>query len=411
MRRRDDQQVRAALRDFPAPGESRAEERGWASSARHSPSARRSARRGARERAPGWRRSSPGSWRSWRSRPPGAEVRDWIADAIEVGEEDARPVLGSLPAGGSVLVESNDGAWVLNDDGSRRNLGDYAHVTWSPNGLYVGAAEGRELFALTPQGDVRWSLTAPATINSLDWSSDDGFRVAYVAGRELRIVAGDGTPAGDPQAGQAGRLDRDRLAAGIRFPPLRNTSSPTWTPTIGSSLEDTDTRQVLWRSEPVPAPCREPAMVGRRGTAPDRSRRLRLAGRRPRRRAVQGARRNRKRGHARGRRPADRRRPSEPCRQGRAGAGPGQPRRGPGTRSLPDQPGQGRSRVRHAHVLSRRRVDPAALARGGPVALHPSSRTAESCPSPISRASSTPTAGLRDVPARRRMVLLRHVYA
>lgn len=254
MRRRDDEQVRAALRDIPAPGESRAEERGWAV-VREAFTEREAVRppRGVRARA-GLAALVAGLVAVVALTPAGAEVREWIADAMEVGEEDARPVLGSLPAGGSVLVESNDGAWVLNDDGSRRNLGDYAHVTWSPNGLYVGAAEGRELCALTPQGDVRWSLTAPATINSLDWSSDDGFRVAYVAGRELRVVAGDGTPAGgDP------RLAKPVGSTAIAWrPESLPTAAQHELAYVDADdrvvLENTDTRQVLWRSEPVPAP-------------------------------------------------------------------------------------------------------------------------------------------------------------
>ena len=410
MRRRDDEQVRAALRDVPAPGEGQAEERGWAV-VREAFTEREPVRPPLNVRArAGLAALVAGLVAVVALTPAGAEVREWIADAIEVGEEDARPVLGSLPASGSVLVESGDGAWVLNDDGSRRNLGEYRHVTWSPNGLYVGAAEGRELFALTPQGDVRWSLIAPARISAVDWSSDDGFRVAYVAGRELRIVAGDGSPAGDPSL--AGPVGATAIA-------WRPETLPTAARHELAYVDDdrrvvlvnTDTRQVLWRSEPVPAAGREPAVVGRRGTAADRSGRLRLARRRPRQRAVQGARRNGKCGHARGRRPADRRRPPEPCRQGRTGAHPHQPCRGPGARPLPDQPGQGRSRLRHAHVLSRRRVDPAALARGGPVALHPH----RGPPSRARRRHLAPARprpqGLRDVPARRRMVLLRYAYA
>jgi hypothetical protein len=254
MRRRDDEQVRAALRDIPAPGESQAEERGWAV-VREAFTEREAIRppRGVRARA-GLAALVAGLVAVVALTPAGAEVREWIADAIEVGEEDARPVLGSLPARGSVLVESNDGAWVLNADGSRRNLGDYSHVTWSPNGLYVGAAEGRELFALTPQGDVRWSLTAPATINSLDWSSDDGFRVAYVAGRELRVVAGDSTPLDEPSV--AKRVGSSAIAWRPESLPAAARHELAYVDAQDHRvvLENTDTRQVLWRSEPVPAP-------------------------------------------------------------------------------------------------------------------------------------------------------------
>jgi WD40-like Beta Propeller Repeat len=205
---RTEDRVRTALRHANAPAEGQAEERGWAV-----------VRESYAEREPqaGWQGPRKGVALALAAvaiatgfalTPAGADVREWIADAIDVGEEDARPVIGSLPAPGSVLVESADGVWVLNDDGSRRFLGDYGHATWSPNGLYVGVAEGRELFALTPQGTQRWALTAPATVRALDWSSDEGFRVAYVAGRELRVVAGDGT--GDVQL--ADRVAADAIA-------------------------------------------------------------------------------------------------------------------------------------------------------------------------------------------------------
>jgi hypothetical protein len=122
--------------------------------------------------------------------PAGADVRDWIADTIS-GEESAKPVLESLPAPGAVLTESRDGVWILQDDGSRRRLGAYDRATWSPNGLYVGASDGRELLALDPQGVVRWTLRAPAPIEAIDWSSDEGYRVAYVSGSRLYVVPGD----------------------------------------------------------------------------------------------------------------------------------------------------------------------------------------------------------------------------
>ncbi len=191
MTRHDEKRVRAALADAGAPGEGQAEERGWLV-VREAFAEREAAPRRARPIPRGVVAGVAAALvAAFALTPAGAEVRDWIADAIDVGEENARPVLGSLPASGSVLVESPAGVWVVNDDGSRRLLGSYRHATWSATGLYVGVSDGRELFALTPQGDQRWVRTAPATIRSLDWSSDEGYRVAYVAGRELRVVAGD----------------------------------------------------------------------------------------------------------------------------------------------------------------------------------------------------------------------------
>ena len=72
--------------------------------------------------------------------------------------EDAKPALRSLPAAGELLVESAQGPWIVREDGSKRLLGDYDEAAWSPHGLYVVAADGRELAALEPDGDVRWTL-------------------------------------------------------------------------------------------------------------------------------------------------------------------------------------------------------------------------------------------------------------
>jgi hypothetical protein len=191
MRHPADDRIREAMRDVAAPAEGQARERGWAvvreAFAEREPQPRQTGlrRRGAIGLA------IAAAVTAFALTPAGADVREWIADALEAGEEDARPLLGSLPADGSVLVESPDGAWVLHADGSRRHLGDYRHVTWSPHGLYVAASDGRQLFALTPQGEQRWVRTAPAEVRALDWSADEGYRVAYVAGRELRVVAGD----------------------------------------------------------------------------------------------------------------------------------------------------------------------------------------------------------------------------
>ena len=84
------------------------------------------------------------------------------------------------------------GAWVIREDGSKRHLGDYDRATWSPNGRFVGVADGSELRAIDPAGNFRWSIEAGAPVKAIDWSSDEGFRVAYLAGGELRVVTGDG---------------------------------------------------------------------------------------------------------------------------------------------------------------------------------------------------------------------------
>jgi hypothetical protein len=125
--------------------------------------------------------------------PAGADVRDWLGDVIEPGRQEPAPALTSLPGGGRLLVISGTGAWVVHEDGSRRLLGDYDTASWSPNGLYAAVARGNQLTAVEPDGDPRWSLTRPEAITGVRWSPDPGFRVAYIAGGELRVVGGDGT--------------------------------------------------------------------------------------------------------------------------------------------------------------------------------------------------------------------------
>jgi WD40-like Beta Propeller Repeat/WD domain, G-beta repeat len=129
---------------------------------------------------------------------PGAAVADWVREHI-VGKqraEHAAPALTHLPGGGHMLVAAPAGVWVVAPDGSRRLLRGYRGATWSPRGLYVGTWRGHELFAIEPGGKVHWSLARPGAIRAADWSPD-GYRIAYLSGRSLRVVAGDGT--GDAQ--------------------------------------------------------------------------------------------------------------------------------------------------------------------------------------------------------------------
>ncbi len=124
--------------------------------------------------------------------PAGAKVRDWIGDVVTTGQPGAEPALTNLPGGGQLLVESPQGAWIVHSDGSRRLLGPYRQATWSPHGLYEAAIEGNQLSAVDGVGETRWSLSRPQPLSGPRWS-DSGFRVAYLAGHSLRLVAGDGT--------------------------------------------------------------------------------------------------------------------------------------------------------------------------------------------------------------------------
>ena len=106
--------------------------------------------------------------------------------------------LRSLPAAGELLVDSGQGAWIVREDGSKRLLGDYDQASWSPHGLYVAVAQGRELAAIDTAGDLRWTFPAPGAVRDPRWAGDAAdTRIAYRSGDDLRVIAGDGDPATD----------------------------------------------------------------------------------------------------------------------------------------------------------------------------------------------------------------------
>jgi hypothetical protein len=82
---------------------------------------------------------------------------------------------------------------VVEQDGSKRLLGDYREASWSPLGRFVVAAKENELAALERDGDVRWTLARPG-VRSPRWTGTDvDTRIAYIDRTGLRVVAGDGT--------------------------------------------------------------------------------------------------------------------------------------------------------------------------------------------------------------------------
>jgi hypothetical protein len=167
---------------------------------------------------------------------PGHAVLGSIRDAVR-GEESVKPALFALPAPGRLLVNSAQGAWVVQRDGSKRLLAGYRDASWSPHGLYLAAVRGHELRALEPDGDIRWSI-GRRNVALPRWSSfgQQDERIAYLAGSSLRVVGGNGK--GD-------RLLAPRVAA----------VAPAWrprthvlayaTPSGRIVVADADTRRVL----------------------------------------------------------------------------------------------------------------------------------------------------------------------
>lgn len=124
--------------------------------------------------------------------PAGAKVVDFVRDVVRPSARDARP-LTSLPAPGTLLVESQEGPWVFHRDGSQRLLGDFRQATWSPNGVFVAVTSAHQLSAVEPDdGTVHWSINGRHPSDPR-WAPGNGYRVAYRSGSSMRVVAGDGT--------------------------------------------------------------------------------------------------------------------------------------------------------------------------------------------------------------------------
>jgi WD40-like Beta Propeller Repeat len=195
----DRRAIRERLEREPIPGEREAEERAWevvrAAYTERSPTPA-TARYGRVAAA----LAGAAALAALVLSPAGADVREWISDVVEPGVKNAEPVLTSLPAPGKLLVESEAGPWVVSEDGAARLLGDYEQAAFSPTGRFVAAGEGRHLSAVVadsdlvgePAGTVRWRVTAPARVRDPAWAPS-GVRVAYRAGEQLRLVAGDAT--------------------------------------------------------------------------------------------------------------------------------------------------------------------------------------------------------------------------
>ncbi|MDW5598059.1 hypothetical protein VSS74_27130, partial [Conexibacter stalactiti] len=121
--------------------------------------------------------------------PAGARVGSWIERALD--PPPSRPT-ATLPAPGRLLISGLNGSWIVEHDLETVPLGEFTEATWSAKGNYVLLNRGDAMFARDDRGMTHWMLSRPA-ISRIAWSRGDGYRVAYRSGRELRIVAGDGS--------------------------------------------------------------------------------------------------------------------------------------------------------------------------------------------------------------------------
>ena len=250
-----DDRVRELL-DRPAPGEQEAEDRGWqvvrgAFAQRDVPARRARPVRGLI--ALGAALALIGSAFT----PPGQAVTDWVRDTVAPGRDDARPALVSLPAPGRLLVNSQQGPWIVAQDGSRRLLGQYDDASWSPGGFswprpaaaswwrwipgarHGGRSPGRHSFR-SPAGRPTGSGSPTRAATTCGWSPGTG-RATLHWPRTSRTRR----PRGDPGRATGSLSSIDRGASSWSRPtPARS----------------------VWRSREGPAP-RAARLVPRRNHA------------------------------------------------------------------------------------------------------------------------------------------------
>ncbi|CAA9487055.1 MAG: hypothetical protein AVDCRST_MAG85-1008, partial [uncultured Solirubrobacteraceae bacterium] len=192
--------VEDRLRELRAPGEGEARRKAWElAAAEHAARGRRRRRLGPVLAAAAGVVALVGALS-----PPGDAVADWVEDRVRAVVDD-RPApsraagLDELPGGGRILVLAADprtlrdspvpltgSPWIVGGGVRRSLLGAVNEATWSPRGRFVAATRGSELIAVDLRGRRRWSVAAEATVRAPSWSPS-GFRVAYVAGPELRV--------------------------------------------------------------------------------------------------------------------------------------------------------------------------------------------------------------------------------
>jgi hypothetical protein len=242
-----DTDIRRALQQIQAPDELNAQRRAW--------SVARAAFEGREPQS--WERRNRG-WLIAAAAaavllvaaisPPGRALVGSVRDAVTDEQVTAQPALTSLPARGTLLVNSKNGPWLVRADGSKRRLGDWWEGSWSPNAAFVAVSRQREVAALSPDGTVRWSIGRTGIVRGARWSSEvnpGDTRVAYLNGRALRVVGGNGQ--GD------GEL---RRVVGVSTPAWRPDAFQLAFSTVDGRIElvDTETARTIWRTVPGEVP-------------------------------------------------------------------------------------------------------------------------------------------------------------
>ena len=180
--------------------------------------------------------------------PPGRAVLGSLRKTVAGEKHVVATELFALPGGGRLLVNSPRGSWIVQANGSRRRLGDYRDSSWSPHGKYVVVARANEVVAVTPKGEVHWTVPRPHVHFARWGGSRVDTRVAYLSGSRLHMVAGDGTDDVD--------LCGEPAAAPV---------APEWRPGLPHVLAfataagrvyvlDADRCSLSWRSAPFPHP-------------------------------------------------------------------------------------------------------------------------------------------------------------
>ena len=92
-------------------------------------------------------------------------------------------------------MNSKNGPWIVQLDGSKRRLAGWWQGAWSPNAEFAVVTRQRELAAVDPDGGVRWSIARTGSVRGARWSSEVNprdTRIAYLNRRTLRLVGGNG---------------------------------------------------------------------------------------------------------------------------------------------------------------------------------------------------------------------------